>query len=244
MRNITLADVRQYVEDNIGTFHEKRLESLNNLKLKQILRKKNPYLFRTKHLQTSEAIVRKLADAHISSSEETILGDWLEGLAIFINEQEFGGWKSGIRGIDLEFNKNNTRYIVTIKSGPNWGNSTQIAKMKDDFITAKRTLRTSNSQLNIVAINGCCYGRLRNPDRGDHFKYCGQDFWEFISGDSNLYKDIIEPLGHRAKEHNEDFIDSYSKVINKFTKAFSDDFCLPDGSIDWEKLVAFNSGRK
>ena len=137
MGNITLADVRQYVEDHIGTFHEKRLESLNNLKLKQILRKKNPCLFRTKHLQTSEAIVRKLADAHISSSEETILGDWLEGLAIFINEQEFGGWKSGIRGIDLEFNKNNTRYIVTIKSGPNWGNSTQIAKMKDDFITAK-----------------------------------------------------------------------------------------------------------
>ena len=85
---------------------------------------------------------------------------------------------------------------------------------------------------------------MRNPDRGDHFKYCGQDFWEFISGDSNLFKDIIEPLGHRAKEHNEDFIDSYSKVINKFTKAFSDDFCLPDGSIDWEKLVAFNSGRK
>ncbi|MCB1935052.1 MAG: hypothetical protein KDF59_03835 [Nitrosomonas sp.] len=32
------------------------------------------------------------------------------------------------------------------------------------------------------------------------FKYCGQQFWEFISGTSNLYTDIIEPLGHEAKE--------------------------------------------
>lgn len=241
MNNLKIQDVAQYVEDNIGTFHQKRLDRLNNLRLKQVLRRKNPYLFRTKHLLTAESIVRKLADAHISSSEEALLGDWLEGLAIFINENEFGGWKSGIRGIDLEFNKNNTRYIVTIKSGPNWGNSGQIKDMKNDFKIAKQTLRTSNSGLQIIAVNGCCYGKQRNSDKGDYFKYCGQDFWEFISGDKNLYKDIIEPLGHRAKEHNDDFMHSYSKMINKFTKEFSDNFCMSDGSIDWESLVAFNS---
>ena len=31
-------------------------------------------------------------------------------------------------GIDLEFDKDGVRYIVTIKSGPNWGNSSQIGK--------------------------------------------------------------------------------------------------------------------
>jgi hypothetical protein len=31
--------------------------------------------------------------------------------------------------------------------------------MVSDFKTAKKTLRTSNSKLNIVAVNGCCYGR-------------------------------------------------------------------------------------
>ena len=31
------------------------------------------------------------------------------------------------------------------------------------------------------------YGRVNKPDRGDYFKYCGQRFWEFISGDTNLY---------------------------------------------------------
>jgi hypothetical protein len=243
MNQLRLTDVTQYVEDNIGIFHQKRIDSLNKLKLKTVLKKKNPYLFRAKYLLTADQIIRKLTDAFISSNEETIFGDWMEGLAIFINQKVYGGWKSGITGIDLEFDKDNVRYIVTIKSGPNWGNSSQVAKMRSDFNTAKRTLRTSNSGLTVKAVNGCCYGKLSTPDRGDYFKYCGQDFWEFISGNENLYKEIIEPLGHKAKEKNDSFMESYSSMINKFTREFSTEFCNENGEINWEKLVEFNSGR-
>lgn len=185
-----------------------------------------------------------MTDAFISSNEETIFGDWLEGLAIFVNQNVYGGWKSGITGIDLEFDCENIRYIVAIKSGPNWGNSSQIAKMKGDFITAQKALRTSNSKLIVKAINGCCYGRDNNPDKGEYFKYCGQEFWQFISGQENLYKEIIEPLGHKAKEKNDSFMESYSKMINKFTKVFTNEFCKDDGEINWSKLVEFNSARK
>lgn len=182
-----------------------------------------------------------MVDAHISSNEETIFGDWLEELAIFINEKVYKGWKSGIKGIDLEFDNKGRRYIVNIKSGPKWGNSSQIAKMIEDFKTAKMTLRTSNSKLTIIAINGCCYGIDNKPDKGNYFKFCGQRFWEFISGDSNLYTEIIEPLGHWAKERNEEFYKSYAQMINKFTKEFSKEFCKESGEIDWVKLVKFNS---
>lgn len=234
MNNLIIDDVLHYVEQNIGTFHQKRIQSIDNLQLKQVLRRKNPYLFRTKNVLTAEQIVRNIVDAHISSNEETIFGDWLEGLAIFVNQKIYGGFKSGITGIDLEFDKSGIRYIVNIESGPNWGNSRQIAQMVEDFKRAKRTLRTSNSQLNIVAVNGCCYGRDRNPDKGDYFKYCGQMFWEFISGNENLYTDIIEPLGYKAKEKNEAFMDSYSRLINRLTRVFAQEFCAPDGSIGWE----------
>jgi len=244
MKKLNLKDVRQYVEENIGVFHEKRIQSLDSLKLSQVLKRKNPYLFKAKHVLTSEQIIKSLIDAHISSSEEGIFGDWLEGLAIFINEKVYGGRKSGITGIDLEFDSNGTRNIVTIKSGPNWGNSSQIAKMRSDFTTAKKTLRTSNSQLNIVAVNGCCYGQDNNPDKGDYYKYCGQRFWEFISGNPELYTQIIEPLGYKAKERNEAFMISFSQMINKFTKEFSNTFCDDDGNIDWNKLVVFNSAAK
>lgn len=241
MKRLNLSDVTQYVEENIGTFHLKRIKSLDNLKLTQILKRKNPYLFKAKYTLTSETIIKGLVDAHISSNEETIFGDWLEGLAIFINEKVYKGWKSGIKGVDLEFDNKGIRYIVNIKSGPNWGNSSQISKMIEDFKTAKKTLRTSNSNLTILAVNGCCYGIDNTPDKGDYFKYCGQRFWEFISGDPNLYTDIIEPLGHRAKEKNDDFYKSYAQMINKFTIEFSKDFCKESGEIDWIKLVKFNS---
>lgn len=241
MKPLNLSDVTQYVENNIATFHNKRIQSLDGLKLSQILRRKNPYLFKAKYILTSAEIVKGLLDAHISSNEETIFGDWLEGLAIFINEKVYDGKKSGITGIDLEFDKDDRRYIVTIKSGPNWGNSSQINKMVADFKTATKTLRTSNSKINVVAVNGCCYGIDNCPDKGDYLKYCGQMFWEFISGSANLYTDIIEPLGHQAKERNDDFNKSYAQIINKFTKEFLDNYCKQSGEIDWKKLVEFNS---
>jgi len=243
MKQLNIKDVTQYVEANIGIFHEKRIRSLDNLKLDKVLKRKNPYLFKAKHTTTSEQIIRGIVDAHISSNEETIFGDWLEGLAIFINEKVFDGRKSGIPNIDLEFDKDGVRYIITIKSGPNWGNSSQIAKMISDFKTAKKALRTSSSQLNITAINGCCYGIDKNPDKGDYFKYCGQEFWSFISGNDNLYIDIIEPLENKARERNDEFQKSYTQMINKFTKDFSNTYCNDKGEINWEKLVRFNSGK-
>jgi hypothetical protein len=241
MINLSLRDVSLYVEENIGAFHQKRIQSLDTLKLKSVLKRKNPYLYKAKYVLTASEIVKSIVDAHISSNEETIFGDWLEGLAIFINGKVYGGRKSGIPNIDLEFDDNGIRNIVTIKSGPNWGNSSQIKKMVLDFKTAKKTLRTSNSQLNIIAVNGCCYGKDNNPDKGDYYKYCGQKFWEFISGNSNLYTEIIEPLGHLAKERNDDFIQSYSQMINKFTKEFTESYCDADGNIAWTEIVKLNS---
>lgn len=241
MKKLNLNEVTQYVEKNIGTFHEKRIQSLDDLKLIKILKRKNPYLFKAKYVLTADQIVRGIVDAHISSNEETIFGDWLEGLAIFINDKVYGGRKSGITGIDLEFDNDNIRYIVAIKSGPNWANSRQLAEMKESFNTAKRTLRTGNSRMQIIAVNGCCYGRDANPDKGDYYKYCGQKFWEFVSGEIDLYTELIEPLGHKAKERNDDFIKSYSQMLNKFTKEFTTDFCDKNGTITWDKLVKLNS---
>jgi len=241
MTPLALDDVSTYVEENIGTFHEKRIATLDELSLSKVLKRKNPYLFRAKYVLTANEIVRGIVDAHISSNEETVFGDWLEGLAIFINGKVYGGWKSGIQGIDLEFDNGGKRFIVNIKSGPNWGNSSQINKMKSDFKTAAKTLRTSNSGLQVVAINGCCYGKTKTPDKGNYFKYCGQTFWEFVSGTSHLYTELIEPLGHKAKEKNEAFQQTYAQMINKFTLQFGQEYCDNNGAINWNKLVTFNS---
>jgi hypothetical protein len=112
--------------------------------------------------------------------------------------------------------------------------------MQDDFKTAKQILRTSDSKLNVVAVNGCCYGKNNKPDRGDYYKYCGQKFWEFISGNSDLYLNIVKPLGYTAKEKNAEFHEAYMRVINNFTEDFSNTY-VNNGEINWEALVKLNS---
>lgn len=247
MNQLNLADVTKYVEDNISRFHESRLASLNKLKLKHVLKSKNPYLYKAKHMEVASDIVKGIVDAHLSSNEETIFGNWLEGLAIFIIEKVYNGHKSTSDGIDVEFIHQNIHYVVAIKSGPSWGNKDQIAKMKTNFANAKRRLGTSGNKSEIRFVNGCCYGREKsNKEPGDgsvsYFKYCGQEFWEFISGRESLYTDIILPIGHEALKHNQAFYDAYSGKLNMFTEEFLEEF-TNDGRILWEKIVEMNSSK-
>lgn len=140
----------------------------------------------------------------------------------------------------MEFEKDGVDYIVSIKSGPNWGNADQIRKMRDNFKVAGRDIRRGNPQAKVVAVNGCCSGRDSQPKKKGYLKLCGQEFWEFISGDSELYTQIIEPLGFKAKEKNEKFAKEYAKIVTNFTVELAQDFCV-DGEVDWKKLVQFNS---
>jgi hypothetical protein len=243
MKPLNLTDVVAFVEENIGDFHKRRAESLRKLKLTQVIERKNPYLFKAKNITTAQDLVKLLLDAYLSSQEEAIFGEFLEKLAIFVCRRIFDGKKSLAEGIDLEFERNSVRYIVTIKSGPNWGNSSQIKRMKENFKQAQRILRTSNSTANIQAVNGCCYGKDSRPDKGDYRKLCGQEFWEFISGDDRLFVDIVEPLGHRAKQRNDEFANEYGRILNVFTNEFFLEFCT-DGNINWEKLVRLNSEKR
>jgi hypothetical protein len=243
MANITQDEIRQYVEKNIQSFHDARIKSLSKLRLGRVLRKKNPYLFKAKHVVTPRDLVKALLDAYLSSQEEAILGGFLESLAVFICSRIYNGRKSTSEGVDLEFERKGVLYIVSIKSGPSWGNSSQIKAMRTNFAAAIKRYKQNKQGLKIEAINGCCYGRQqrKSESKGDYTKLCGQRFWQFISGDSELYTRIIEPLGHRAKERNDFFQTQYELVVDAFTQDFRRDFCSPANNVLWEKLAQFAS---
>ena len=48
MKQLNIKEVTQFVEANIGIFHEKKIKSLDNLKLDKVLKRKNSYLFKAK----------------------------------------------------------------------------------------------------------------------------------------------------------------------------------------------------
>jgi hypothetical protein len=241
MEKIMDEEIKSYIEEKLPLLHRNRLKKLAKLTLKEILERKNPYLFKAKHVTTASEFIQSVLEAFLSSQEETRFGGFLEGLAIFICSKVYGGHKSAAAGMDLEFERGKILYVVSIKSGPNWGNSSQIEKLRNNFTKAKRILNTNRSKQNIVAVNGCLYGRDLNEDKGDYLKLCGQRFWEFISGRKELYTDIIEPLGCHAKDRKEEFEVERAKVTNRLTKEFLDGFCLSDGTIQWKKVVQFNS---
>lgn len=241
MKKLDLDDVRQYVSENIVSFHSSRLKTLKSIKLEDILKKKNPYLFKAKNVAVATDLVREILDAFLSSSEEKLFGDFLEDLAIFIAGRTAGGRKSSATGIDLEFSNKEVLHLVSVKSGPNWGNSSQQRKQEEDFKKAVKVLKQSRHRLNVQPVLGICYGKVKTSFLRGYMKVVGQNFWYFISENKNLYTDLIDPLGHKAKEHNESFLEKKGQLINLFTGEFMKKFCV-DGKIDWQKVVEFNSG--
>lgn len=230
-------------------FYQKRLEKLNELVLNNVLQRKNPYLFKAKNIMTAAEFVESVLAAYLSSQEETVFGDLLEGFAIYVSERIYNGFKSTFKSIDLEFEKEDTYYIVGIKSGPNWGNSDQISQMRTSFKEAKNKLRNRGIEKEIIAVNGCIYGKdsnhfkRHNDTEKAYYKYCGQDFWNFISADDDLYREIIVPIDKEAKQKDEAFKTAYVGKLNEMTKEFMNNF-MTDNQIDWMKLIDFVSKRK
>lgn len=241
MNSLNLNNVKDYVNKNIIDFHQRRINSLNQLKIAKLLNK-NPYLFKAKNITTAGNLIEGLLEAHLSSSEEKLFGDFLEGLAIFVANETCNGRKSAATGVDLEFINDGIHYVVSVKSGWNWGNSSQQDKLQQDLQKAVATIKQARYTANVQAVLGICYGKTKTNYLRGYLKVVGQNFWYLISENRDLYTDIIEPIGHRAKYHNDCFIDEKSKVINRLTREFIRDFCDESGAIDWVKLVEWNSG--
>lgn len=245
MNNILIEQITDYVEKNIKDFHDARIAKLQQINLKKLLSRKNPYMFKTKNITTASQMVESLASAYMSSAEESIFGNWMEGLAHFIAESVYSGYKSSAEGIDLEFDKEGVHYLVSIKSGPYWSNSTSLKKQKEQFIKAVKVFNTSRKTVPTKCIEGCCYGNdNKSYNDSTHEKYCGEKFWALISGEPTLFTDIIEPLGYKAKEKNEEYNRNYARMINKFTNEFINEYCNTEGDINWEKIVKENAGIK
>jgi Type II restriction endonuclease EcoO109I len=234
-------EVTRFVETTIVSFHENRAKKIEKLKLSDLLRNKNPYLFKAKHLESGPDLVRALLDARLSSSEEGSFGSFLEELAIFVASQAGAGKKSAATGIDIELVRDECRYIIAVKSGKNWGNASQHAALKKNFETAVKVLNQSKQAGRIQPTLGICYGKFKTVNNGVFLHIGGQSFWELLSGDPGLYVDIVEPLGHRAGELNAEFDQRKTEIYNRMTREFLDVYRTPTDAIDWQKLVEYVS---
>jgi hypothetical protein len=176
-----------------------------------------------------------------SDVERLIFDDFLKRLAVFISEQKCNGRKSSITGIDIELEREGIRYLIAVKSGKAWGNATQHKKLRDNFQTAVKVLKQNSVVGAIQPTLGICYGRFKTVNNGAFLHIGGQSFWELLSYEPDLYMDLIEPIGYRAKQFNEEFADNRTHALNRMVREFTERFCREDGSIDWPKIVTLVS---
>ena len=254
MKKINYSKLSKFItSDVVKPFYDKRIEKLTKTKLGAIVNRKNPYLFKAKNIQTAGDFAKDILDAFLSSQEETIFGDLLENLAIYVNKNIFNGHKAEegkFKSVDLIFKRDNKLYIVGIKSGPNWGNSDQVSTMRKNFKKAREILKNESERREIIAVNGCMYGRDNAPLKKhkkdselNYLKLCGQKFWEFVSGDKELYKKLIKPLDKEVKKRDDTFKELYAKKINEMTKDIIDLFHTKN-SLDWNKIIEYVSKEK
>lgn len=242
MNGISIDQLNEFVNNNIDAFHQDKVRLVQELNLHRVLLSKNPYLFKAKNIQTASGLIEEILNAFLSSSEEKLFGDFLERLAVFVSQTTCGGMKpEDVPGVDLEFAEDDTYYIVQIKSGPNWGNSSQQKKQEENFRVRVAEIQSQYPTRKVEPVLGICYGKTRTSLLRGYTKIVGQSFWHLISGNERLYTDIIEPLGYRAKEHNDAFLAERTRIINVFTQQSLNEFC-DNGIINWERIVRFNSG--
>ena len=231
-----------FLERRFSELEKKRVVALENLELDHLLQTSNPYFFAIEAVDTTPDLISTLIAIHLNSQEEMIFGDFLGALAHHVCKIARGGKASGIEGVDLEFDDGVTLYLISLESGadsdyPNQIRQTQIGSRK-----AYQSLSQGISDLRVQAVDGFFYGRTSNTfDHEEYWKLSGQRFWELISGETDFYTRIIEPLAMRAKTRNEEFSKVYARTINRLVAEFIERFVRPDFHIDWPALVKFNS---
>ena len=75
----------------------------------------------------------------------------------------------------------------------------------------------------------------------EHYLLSFESEWQQQVQDSNFCLHAI-----RAKKHvdrQSDYDEELAHAHNRLTLAFINEYCKPDYSIDWSKLLRFNSGR-
>jgi hypothetical protein len=237
---VSSSELEVKIGELLDNFYKRRTEKIAGLKLRETLKRKNPYLYRAIGVQKASEIVESLLSAYMSSSDEGIFGDaFFEPLAKFVS----GGVISPSEGVDVAVETDTTYKAIAVKSGTSVFNAQSRKRQIHDFKVLGNRLK--KLQKHFDPIVGYSYGKKkqRNIETASFRELAGQAFWEELTGDSEFYLKIIRLMKDKPQEHIISYRQNWDAAVNRFTLEFVKDFCHPDGNIDWERLVRFNSGK-
>jgi hypothetical protein len=234
-------ELQTLISKCLQDFYERRVRKLEELRLKNFLRRKNPYLFKALGTQKASEIVEKILTAYIGASDETMFGEaFFEPIARIASRAKV----SDAEGVDFVIESEDRVLAVALKSGPNIYNASQKKRQSQEFLALRSRLYKLHKEFDPML--GHAYGRAKAEPTKDliYRRRSGQAFWSEITGDPDFYLKLIRMMKDEPAKHKEKYTPAWDAAINKFTAEFIKDFCFADGRIDWEKLVRFVSENK
>lgn len=193
----------------------------------------NPYLLRIRSDGDKLSVANSIVSSHITKSAQTVFGNKIEEIAICVCDAAKGGRKSGIRGIDLEYDHGNLRHIVSIKSGENWGNSAQRSAMKRHFNEARQIIGQNKSVV-VQCVEGITAGRSLSVHEGSHVKLVGREFWKEISDWEECAREVFNIVGDHA---GNGLLEAHHNAINGIIEFLTTKGVVYDNDkVDWNKL--------
>jgi hypothetical protein len=222
----------------LNDFYAHRLAKIKSINIRNILARKNPYLFRAIATEQASEIVGVILSSFLSSSDETIFGnDFFEPIAREVS----GGHAAEAGGVDVVVEKSDTVIAYAIKSGPNPQNKSATDKQALEFNELRSRLLKLRKQFDPVLAAG--YGRKCRPATAKRaFRMVsGQAFWAELTGDRNFYIKLIRLMKDIPAAHKEAYKPEWDAAVNRLTAEFIADFCYPDGRVNWEQLTEFVS---
>lgn len=234
-------ELEALIKQQLHIFYGHRIKRIQELKLKEVLKKKNAYLFRATGVAKYSDIVEDILKAFISSSDETMFGrDFFEPIA----KMATMGIKAPSSGIDIAIETEVKYTAIAMKSGTNWGNRDQLAKQDQNFNAIRQRVYEMHKQFDPVIGHG--YGRKNGIPKNKAYRdSSGQAFWTEITGDSDFYLKLIRLMKDEPAKHRDEYKLAWDLALNRFNGEFYNEFCfhegITDGAIDWEKLTRLSS---
>ncbi len=223
---------RRIVDEFERTVSKPVLERLAGLRMKAIIRYKNPYLYRASGIETCEDIVRRAFQDYVSASLEGDFGKFFESVARIVS----GGVKPGLGGeVDLDIRSGEVATLYAIKSGPKGFNSSSFAKARDDLNSAERRLRQDNVRTEKKV--AFAYGRKKTSFKDGIERLASKDFWASVSGRDDFYRCLLSICAVLAPLYQADIEAPYQRLLDEAHELFCD-----ESMVNWDRVLRLVSG--
>lgn len=230
--SVPLDKARQIIKAFQQNFAQQFASKLNTLSLKDMMKTKNPYLYRSTGITTCDQLVTRAFNDYVSASVETYYGPFFEAVARIMS----GGVKPAGGGeIDLDIRDRGDVILYVIKSGPKGFNKSSRTRALQELRSAESRLRQDG--LRVEKRIAFAYGRKRTTDREGIRYLASKEFWREITGDTNFYSKFLDACNLLAPLYAADVDVARQRLLDEAQSLFCD-----GDRVDWRKVLKLISG--